>query len=134
MPDAYPQSFNVTTTLRELDAVFDPGHWILDLLVFAQGAIHPAEWGFVERDGVAGSCIPDRYSVSHAKPESISVGEAYRGIVAESRGEHRMGGARGFESQKMLSNTDHGPAGEIAQPGSLIRERASAMDGLPASV
>src|SRR5207247_8476747 len=95
MPDAYPQPFGRATRVRQGDAFGDPGVWILDPRILAEGAVHPDDGRLLQIERALPRSIPRRNHVADAETEPVPVGKSPRRVVAKPRFGHAEHGLPG---------------------------------------
>ena len=134
MPDADPQSADVLAAIGEHEGIGDPHGRRLDVLILAEGAIHPGERRLVDADGRLTLGVPERDHVGDAEPEAVPIGEAVGGIVTEARLAHPARRRRGSHAEIVLAHADRIHTGDAAQQLALRDELRMIVRGAEASM
>ena len=121
-----------TSASARASSIHDVGR--LDVLILAERAIHPGEGRFVHADRRLVLGVPQRDDVGDAEPESVAVGEAVGGIVAEAGVAHAARRRVGTHAEVVLAHADGVDVGEVAQHLALRREQRVILGGAEASV
>ena len=134
MPDPAPEPLHRLTASGEFERVVDPTVRLLDALILALRAIHPAEWHLLECERAAGRLIPHRCDVGEARAKPVAIGEPSGGIVDEARVAHGALGRADDAAQEVLSHSTHSRRRDRLESGPLLSEPRSIEHGLEAAV